>query len=108
MFFRRWCVGDLDTLESALLANGRRMAPRKHAPFHWVTYAVVDQQWKLLSNHDGSHMELYDIAADPLETKDLASDKPDVVKEIVAMLEQWKSTLPEKPSGEVFSVERSK
>ena len=55
--------------------------PKKDAPFHWVTYAVVDQQWKLLSNRDGSHVELYDIAADALETKDLAADKADVVKE---------------------------
>jgi hypothetical protein len=82
--------------------------PKEDAPFHWVTYAVVDRQWKLLSNRDGSHRELYDIAADPLETKDIASDKPGVVKEIVARLEQWKSTLPEKPGGEVFSAERSK
>jgi hypothetical protein len=60
---------------------------------------VVDRQWKLLSNRDGSHIEPYEIAADPLETKVLASDKPDVVKEIVAKLEAWKAMLPDKPSG---------
>jgi N-acetylgalactosamine-6-sulfatase len=82
--------------------------PKKDAPFHWVTFAVVDRQWKLMSNRDGSHMELYDIATDPLETKDLGSDKPGVVEEIVAKLEAWKVTLPKKPSGDVFSAERSK
>ena len=81
--------------------------PKKDAPYHWVTYAVVDQQWKLLSNRDGSHVELYAIAADALETKDLAAEKADVVKDIVAKLEAWKATLPEKPSGDVFSAERS-
>ena len=81
--------------------------PRKDAPYHWVACAVVDQQWKLLSNRDGSHVELYDIAADALETTDLAADKPAVVKELTAKLAHWKSTLPEKPSGDVFSALRS-
>ncbi|MCB1064162.1 MAG: sulfatase-like hydrolase/transferase [Verrucomicrobiae bacterium] len=82
--------------------------PRMDAPYHWVTFAVVDQQWKLLSNRDGSHRELYDIAADPLETKDVAGDLPEVVNGLVAKLEAWKATLPEAPSGDVFSAERSK
>ena len=82
--------------------------PRKDAPYHWVTFAVVDQQWKLLSNRDGRHRELYDIAADPLETKDVAGDLPEVVNGLVAKLESWKATLPEAPSGDVFSAERSK
>ncbi len=82
--------------------------PKKDAPYHWVTYAVVDQQWKLLSNRDGSHVELYDIAADALETQDLASHKPEIVKTLVVGLEAWKATLPKKPTGEVFSAERSK
>ena len=79
---------------------------RKSAPFHWVSYAVADQQWKLLSSADGSHVELYDIAADPLEKKEVASENPEVVKAMVAKLDAWKSTLPTKPSGDVFSAER--
>ena len=78
----------------------------KDSEFHWANYAVVNQQWKLLTTGDAKRVELYDIAADPLETKELASDKPDVVKAIVAKLEQWNATLPEKPSGDVFSAER--
>jgi N-acetylgalactosamine-6-sulfatase len=80
--------------------------PRAIAPFHWVTYAVVDQQWKLLSNRDGSHVELYDLTADPLEQTDRAKESPAVVKEVVAKLAAWKATLPEKPTGDVFSAER--
>jgi len=81
--------------------------PRKEAPFHWVTYAVVDQQWKLLVNRDASHVELYDIAGDALETKELSAGKPEVVKGLLAQLDAWKATLPEKPSGDVFSAERT-
>lgn len=80
--------------------------PRPTAPLHWAAYAVVDQQWKLLSNRDGSHVELYDLAADPFEQTDRAEERPEVVKEIVAKLTAWKATLPEKPSGDVFSAER--
>lgn len=82
--------------------------PKKDAPFHWVTYAVVDGPWKLLSNRDGSNVELYDIASDALETQDVATARPEVVKDIVAKLDAWKATLPENPSGKVFSAERTK
>lgn len=82
------------------------MGGGKDSEFHWANYAVVDRQWKLLTTADAKRVELYDIAADALETKDLASTKPEVVKDIVAKLEAWKATLPEKPSGDVFSKER--
>ncbi len=80
--------------------------PRKDAPYHWVRFAVVDQQWKLLSNHDASHVELYDLAADALETIDLAKENAGVVKDLLAKIELWKTTLPNKPTGDVFSAER--
>jgi arylsulfatase A-like enzyme len=85
---------------------GGSWPPKKNAPYHWVTYAAVDQQWKLLSNRDGSHVELYDIVADALEVKDLAGQEADVVKALKAKIDEWKLTLPEKPSGDVFSAER--
>ena len=85
-----------------------KMGGGKDSEFHWANYAVVDQQWKLLTTADAKRVELYDIAADALETKDIAAEKPEIVKELTAKLEAWKATLPEKPSGEVFSAERMK
>ena len=85
-----------------------KMGGGKDSEFHWANYAVVDQQWKLLTSADAKRVELYDIAADALETKDLAAEKPDVVKGLVAKIEAWKATLPEKPTGEVFSQERQR
>ncbi|MCB1090174.1 MAG: N-acetylgalactosamine-6-sulfatase, partial [Verrucomicrobiae bacterium] len=76
--------------------------------FHWANYAVVDRHWKLLTTSDAKRTELYDIAADALETKDVAAEKPEVVKDIVSKLEAWKATLPAKPTGNVFSAERTK
>ena len=78
----------------------------KNRPFHWVSYAIVDREWKLMSNRDASHFELYNIAADPFEKSDLKSQKSEVAKELLKKLEDWKATLPEKPGGNVFSAER--
>lgn len=85
-----------------------KMGGGKDSEFHWANYAVVDQQWKLLMTNGAKRLELYDIAADALETKNLAAEKPETVKELIAKLEAWKATLPEKPVGEVFSQERRK
>lgn len=80
----------------------------KTRPDHWVSYAIVDQTWKLVSNRDATHVELYNLATDPLEQTDLKERHPKIVESLLAKLEEWKATLPEKPSGEVFSAERSR
>ena len=80
---------------------------RKARPYHWVSYAVVQERWKLLTNRDSSHVELYDLVADPYEKVDLEEDKPRVVQRLLQRLDSWKATLPKKPSGEVFSSERA-
>lgn len=79
---------------------------RKARPFHWVSYAVVYERWKLLTNRDASYWELYDIVADPLEKSDLKQDHSDVVRQLMQQLNEWKATLPAEPSGDVFSRER--
>lgn len=77
-------------------------------PYHWVSYAVAHQNWKLVANKDGSYGQLYDLVADPLEKKDLSESNPDVMKDLMAKIESWKATLPAKPTGNVFSSERKK
>jgi N-acetylgalactosamine-6-sulfatase len=80
----------------------------KSRPFHWVSYAVVHEHWKLLTNRDGSYSELYDLAADPYEKTDLKEIKPDVVRQLMQQIDQWKATLPERPTGAVFSIDRAR
>ncbi|MDF7800132.1 sulfatase-like hydrolase/transferase [Pontiellaceae bacterium B1224] len=82
--------------------------PQKSRPDHWVSYAVVDQQWKLVANNDLSYVELYDISADPFEQNDLAKENPEAVSELIKQIQQWQKTLPAKPTGDVFSNERKK
>jgi len=65
-----------------------RWPPSKLQPYHWVSYAIVDQNWKLLANKDSSYLELYDIAADPYEKSELKEDEPEVVKQLLKKLDQ--------------------
>lgn len=83
-----------------------RAKPTSKSPFHWVSFATVDRNWKLLANQDQSYIELYDIVNDPYEKTDLSKSKPAVVKELLASISQWRTTLPDSPSGNVFSSER--
>ena len=76
-------------------------------PYHWVSYATVDRNWKLLANDDLSYLELYDLVADPLENRDMKTSRPEVVAELSAKIRSWQSELPEKPTGDVFSAERA-
>ena len=55
--------------------------------------AVRDGRWKLLCEFDGSQTELYDLAADPGETTNLAADNPDVVKRLRSRLLEWNESL---------------
>lgn len=79
----------------------------KTKPDHWVSYAVVESHWKLVTNKDSSYVELYDIGADVYEKIDLKESKPEVVKQLLRELSHWQATLPAKPTGDVFSEERA-
>ncbi len=76
---------------------------RKTKPDHWVSYAVVSENWKLVTNRDAKHVELYDLVADPLEKSDLKAKHPAKANQLRKMLAQWQGTLPAKPTGDVFS-----
>ena len=72
-------------------------------PDHWVAYAVVHEQWKLVLNKDQSHAELYDLIRDPLESTDRAEKNSETVNRLKTLLQKWLSSIPVKPTGDVFS-----
>ncbi|TWU51060.1 Arylsulfatase [Rubripirellula tenax] len=86
--------------------TGQRQKSKSN-PYHWATYCIVHEHWKLLSDHDFSDVELYDIAADPMEKMDLKESHPETVIQLVKQLKQWTASLPEKPDGEFFSTLRN-
>jgi N-acetylgalactosamine-6-sulfatase len=80
--------------------------PQKAKPYHWVSYAIVQDTWKLVANEDASYLELYDIVTDPYEKTDLRDSEPGMVTELLEALTRWKTTLPVEPDASCFSAER--
>ncbi|MFT6864494.1 MAG: arylsulfatase A-like enzyme [Akkermansiaceae bacterium] len=87
---------------------GAAWPAQKTKPDHWVSWSVVHQQWKLVANRDLTHLELYDISSDVIETHDLKKKNEPTAAALLAKLREWQATLPDKPTGEVFSNLRKK
>ena len=64
------------------------------APDRSPNVAMLDGKWKLLVNADGTGAELYDISADPNETRNLAASQPDVTAKMKAAALQWRGSQP--------------
>jgi len=71
-------------------------------PLLWKTSAlgsdsyIREGRWKLQhpTRKNGGDLELYDLIADPAESKNLAAQHPDIVKKLSAKVEAWVATLP--------------
>jgi arylsulfatase A-like enzyme len=57
--------------------------------------AVRSGPWKFLCDYDGGRPELYRLADDPGENKNLAAEHPEVVKALTAKALAWNKTMPE-------------
>ena len=75
-------------------------------PDHWVSYAIMDQNWKLVANEDLSYVELYDIATDVYEENDLKEANKNIASDLIEQIRDWQKSLPEKPNEKLFSKER--
>jgi arylsulfatase A-like enzyme/GH43 family beta-xylosidase len=56
--------------------------------------AVRDGKWKFLVNYDGSQPQLYDLAADPSESANLAEAHPEIVRHLHTAVTAWNAKLP--------------
>jgi arylsulfatase A-like enzyme len=56
--------------------------------------AVVQGDWKLLVNADGSGAEVYNLADDPRETANLAAVNPAVTERLTKLALDWRKSLP--------------
>ncbi|PAW82872.1 MAG: arylsulfatase [Pedosphaera sp. Tous-C6FEB] len=56
---------------------------------HEGNRAVREGDWKLVAKGPGGKWELYNLAADRTETRDLASTEPAKLKELIAQWETW-------------------
>jgi arylsulfatase A-like enzyme len=78
----------------------------KERPDHWVSYAVVNQNWKLVASEDFRYFELYDIANDVYEKVDLKQTRPGIARKLIDKIRAWKKELPEEPNERLFSAHR--
>lgn len=53
-----------------------------------------DGDWKLLVNADGTGAELYDLASDPNESRNLAAEKPDLTRRLIQETLTWRRSVP--------------
>jgi arylsulfatase A-like enzyme len=56
--------------------------------------AVRDGKWKLLCDYDGSNRLLFDLLADPSETKNLAAEQPETVARLSKVAIAWHRSMP--------------
>ncbi len=90
---------DLDVVKGSSfeLAPGRPLSfAIKFGPDKSPSLAVRRDDWKLLINADGSRPELYNLAADKAEKKNLAAEKPEIVAELKQLAMGWRATWPKK------------
>ena len=70
--------------------------------------ALRDNQWKLLVDSDGKHVELYRPIDDPEERHNLADLHPDVVDRLKPIVLQWQKTLPSDSKNDQVNRESGK
>jgi uncharacterized sulfatase len=85
---------------------GKAAPSERHQPLMWVRppdrpgprgnlpdVAIRDGKWKLLVHRDGSRVELFDVRADPNETKNLAEEHPDVAGRLKQEVLAWDKSI---------------
>lgn len=56
--------------------------------------AVLDGEWKLLVNDDGSHPQLYHLGRDPKESDDRSADEPALTRRLLDAVLAWRKSVP--------------
>jgi len=64
--------------------------------------SLTDNRYKLYSKNKGKTYMLFDLIDDPAETKDLAAEKPQIVKAMKKTLDQWRASCKSSLAGEDY------
>lgn len=83
---------------AALFAGQTKTLARDQLCFHYPHYyptttpasSIRRGQWKLIEYFEGPSFELYDLANDPGESRDLAPSRPDLVRDLAQRLKAWR------------------
>ena len=98
---------EFDGLELADVLVGKSNEPRDRPVYwrrppdrpgdkneRWPDLAMREGNWKFLMQYDGSAAQLYDLSADPGETKNLADDNPELTARCTRQINAWNAQLP--------------
>ena len=77
-------------------------------PGFWPGAAIQEDNWKLLTNSKLGKTELYNINSDWAEQKDISTENPEKVRDLMIKLETFEKTLPKDPPTDCFSKARLK
>jgi arylsulfatase A-like enzyme len=58
-------------------------------------FAIRSGEWKLLARADGTEAELYNLASDPSESRNVVKDNPAVAASLTEKVVRWRRTLPQ-------------
>ena len=50
----------------------------------------------MLVNADGSRPELYNLATDPKESRNVITERPDIARDLTKLALEWRQALPKK------------
>ena len=86
---------------SPLLSDPNGKLERDTLYFHYPHYyptttpvsAIRSGDWKLLEYFEDGRVELFDLATDPGEKVDLASDKPEIANRLRRNLNKWRESV---------------
>jgi N-acetylgalactosamine-6-sulfatase len=76
-------------------------------PDWWPRLAVREGDWKLLLSPGDKRAELYNLAGDPRESKNVAEAEPGRVARMSQMAIAWQSTIPKSPPADCISKQLS-
>jgi hypothetical protein len=91
-------LGPLDGVDIAPLLRGKAMNERTHC-WHFPNYtnqggrpagAIRQGNWKLIEHFENGSVELFDLAKDAGETKNLAKNEPDRAERLLGELRAWR------------------
>ena len=92
-----WLGGSASRTKTLFWEYGRTATygyPRPDPKDKSPNVAMREDDWKLLVNADGSNAELYNLAVDPKETKNLAAEKPEQAGRLRDAAFKWRQALP--------------
>jgi arylsulfatase A-like enzyme len=109
-------AAQIDGVDLTPFVTGENKA-RPHETMYWrygPQWAIRHGDWKLVVSRGGSGQpELYNLAADFSESKDLASAQPDKVKQLQALYDAWNKeqaepSAPDAPAGKNKNKNKTK